>query len=54
MSDVQPEDFEQVTPKWAYDEDGYCVCCGNGWWKFHMPDCELADIMDSARWEHNP
>lgn len=36
------------TPAWAYDEDGYCVCCGNGRWKFHMPDCELADALDMA------
>lgn len=30
----------------VYDEDGYCVCCGNGWWKNHMPDCGIADDMD--------
>lgn len=34
------------TPAWAYDEDGYCVCCGNGRWKFHMPECELRDALD--------
>lgn len=35
------------TPSWAYDEDGYCVCCGNGRWKYHMPDCELRDALDA-------
>lgn len=44
--------FRQVanpssTPPWAYDEDGYCVCCGNGRWKYHMPDCELRDALDA-------
>lgn len=35
------------TPEWAYEDDGgYCVCCGNGWWKRHMPDCELRDIIE--------
>lgn len=34
------------TPSWAYNEDGYCVCCGNGYWKFHMPECELRDTLD--------
>jgi hypothetical protein len=33
---------------WAYDEDGYCVCCGNGCWKYHMPDCELRDALDEV------
>lgn len=37
------------TPIWAYDEDGYCVCCGNGRWKFHMPECELRDALDIVR-----
>lgn len=37
------------TPAWAYDEDGYCVCCGNGRWKYHMPDCELRDALDGLR-----
>ncbi len=37
---------EQVAePLWVYDEDGYCVCCGNGKWKHHMPECELADLL---------
>lgn len=35
------------TPAWAYDEDSYCVCCGNGRWKFHMPECELRDALDA-------
>lgn len=34
------------TPAWAYDEDGYCVCCGNGRWRLHMPECELRDLLD--------
>lgn len=34
------------TPTWAYDEDSYCVCCGNGRWKRHMPDCVLRDALD--------
>jgi hypothetical protein len=37
------------TPAWAYDEDGYCVCCGNGRWKFHTPDCALRDALDLVR-----
>lgn len=36
------------TPAWAYGEDGYCVCCGNGRWKHHMPECELSDLLDAA------
>lgn len=44
MSDVAPMDD---TPTWAYDEDGYCVCCGSGWWKFHMFDCDLRDALDA-------
>lgn len=34
------------TPAWAYDQDGYCVCCGFGRWKHHGPDCELRDALD--------
>lgn len=34
-----------TAPLWVYDEDGYCVCCGNGKWKHHMPECELADLL---------
>lgn len=37
------------TPAWAYDEDHYCVCCGNGRWKYHMPECELRDALDIAK-----
>lgn len=37
------------TPAWAYTEDGYCVCCGNGYWKYHMPECELSDLIDFKR-----
>ncbi len=39
------------TPDWAYDEDGYCVCCGNGKWKYHMPECELRDALDTPDYE---
>lgn len=42
MSPVSPD----ATPDWAYTEDGYCVCCGNGKWKFHMPACLLRDSLD--------
>lgn len=35
------------TPLWAYNEDGYCVCCGNGIWKHHMPQCQLRDALDA-------
>lgn len=38
-----------ATPSWAYDEDHYCICCGNGEWKHHMPDCELRDALDAHR-----
>ena len=34
------------TPGWAYGEDG-CVCCGNGRWKFHMPECHLRDALEA-------
>ena len=42
------EPTDKRTPVWAYDEDGYCVACGNGWWRWHMPDCELADWLDNG------
>lgn len=32
-----------------YDEDGYCVACGNGKWKHHMPECQIADLIDALR-----
>lgn len=59
MSDAEPNDLGERlrdptgspgvdgTPAWAYDEDGYCVCCGNGRWKYHRPDCELRDALDA-------
>lgn len=34
-----------ITPAWGYDEDGYCVACGNGMWKYHFPECPLADLL---------
>jgi hypothetical protein len=40
------DDKADDTPAWAYDEDGYCNCCGNGNWKHHMPTCELRDLID--------
>jgi hypothetical protein len=33
-------------PEWAYNEDGYCVDCGNGNFKFHAPWCEIAELFD--------
>lgn len=39
------------TPGWCYDEDGYCIRCGNGRWKPHMPGCELRDLLDHADME---
>ena len=42
----EPVDSKDGTPDWAYDEDDYCVCCGNGRWKYHMPECELRDALD--------
>lgn len=41
-----PEDQENWTPGWAYNEDGYCVDCGHGRWKFHAPWCALADALE--------
>lgn len=38
--------MDDNTPDWAYDEDGYCVCCGNGRWKFHAVECGLRDLLD--------
>lgn len=32
-----------------YDEDGYCVACGNGQWTHHMPECQIADLIDALR-----
>lgn len=32
-----------------YDEDGYCVACGSGKWKHHMPQCQVADLIDAIR-----
>jgi len=46
MSDEQPG--VDGTPAWAYSEDGYCVACGNGRWKHHMPECELRDALDAV------
>ncbi len=51
MSDIVSKDG---TPNWAYDEDGYCVCCGNGHWKHHMPECELRDSLDALNAVANP
>ncbi len=48
-ADTQGPMSKDGTPEWAYDEDGYCVCCGNGNWKYHMPECELRDGLDAAR-----
>ena len=43
--DVEPAAVDG-TPAWAYGEDGYCVCCGNGKWRHHMPGCVLRDSLD--------
>jgi hypothetical protein len=32
-----------------YSEDGYCQACGNGFWKYHMPDCEIAELCEAVR-----
>lgn len=32
-----------------YNEDGYCVACGNGHWKHHMPECQIVDLIDALR-----
>lgn len=40
------------TPGWCYDEDGYCIRCGNGRWKKHMPECELRDVLDMLDHRH--
>jgi hypothetical protein len=37
-------DYGQV-----YSEDGYCQACGNGFWKYHMPGCEIADLCEAVR-----
>lgn len=29
-----------------YSEDGYCVACGNGSWKSHIPECKIAELQD--------
>lgn len=36
----------QTIPDDPYSEDGYCLWCGNGSWKFHMPECIWADARD--------
>lgn len=46
---VAPHEREHVDrPEWAYDEDGYCVDCGNGRWKSHNEWCELSYLFDQA------
>ena len=30
----------------VYDEDGYCLWCGNGHWKHHAPYCVWALVHD--------
>lgn len=44
---TEPNTGMDGTPFWAYDEDGYCVCCGNGRWTLHTFDCELRDALDT-------
>ena len=46
---TKPSEREHLDrPEWAYDEDHYCVACGNGDWKFHAPWCELAELYEQA------
>src|SRR4051794_18892500 len=42
--DPDMSDFGQV-----YCEDGYCQACGNGFWKYHMPGCEIAELCEAVR-----
>ena len=35
-------------PADPYDEDRYCVWCGNGDWKPHAPECAWADASDDV------
>lgn len=42
--DDNPDDLGKI-----YSEDGYCVACGNGHWKHHMPECQIADLIDALR-----
>lgn len=52
---TQPDEYPVTkpgldgTPRWAYDEDHYCVCCGAGDWKHHAPECELRDALDALK-----
>lgn len=36
------------TPAWCYDEDGYCIRCGYGRWRFHGAECELRDLLSEV------
>ena len=41
--DNQEVEFQEIGA--LYTEDGYCVACGNGNWKSHMPQCKIADLQ---------
>jgi hypothetical protein len=43
-----PLDPETVDLGQVYSEDGYCQACGNGYWKWHMPDCQIADLAEAV------
>lgn len=47
MGDSDGQPGLDGTPGWAYDSDGYCVCCGNGRWRHHHTDCVLRDALDA-------
>lgn len=43
-----PVDPEVLDLGLIYTEDGYCAACGNGHWKGHMPECQIADLVDDV------
>jgi len=48
-----PERLTPVDPEVGdlgliYNEGGYCTACGNGHWKDHMPQCQIADLVDDV------
>lgn len=38
-------------PRDPFDVDGYCIFCGNGSWKYHMPECQWADRAYDLGWD---
>lgn len=43
------EPLPEPIPADPYDEDGYCLWCGNGKWKHHAPPCVWADARNADR-----